>query len=68
VHTDEALVEVGHWLRGYHEAVTDFVPPRRARWRTSPFPWRPGDIIDHNQQRSAHAANTAAPWRRCPLG
>jgi hypothetical protein len=48
VHSDEALVEVGHWLRGYHDAMADFVPPRCARWRTSLRPWRPGDIIGHN--------------------
>jgi hypothetical protein len=28
VHSEEALTEVGQWLRGYHDAVADFVPPR----------------------------------------
>jgi hypothetical protein len=58
VHSDQALVEVGHWLRGYHDAVADFVPPRQARWRTSLRPWRPGDIIGHND-----AAPYNAVWR-----
>ncbi|MHB8449665.1 MAG: aminoglycoside phosphotransferase/kinase family protein [Mycobacteriales bacterium] len=43
VHSDEALVEVGAWLRRYHDVVADFVPPADARWRTSVRPWRPGD-------------------------
>jgi hypothetical protein len=58
VHSDEALVEVGHWLRDYHDAVADFIPPRGARWRTSLRPWRPGDIIGHND-----AAPYNAVWR-----
>jgi len=58
VHSDEALAEVGHWLRGYHHAVADFVPPRWARWRTSLRLWRPGDIIGHND-----AAPYNAVWR-----
>ncbi len=58
VHSDEALAEVGHWLRGYHDAVADFVPPRRARRRTSLRRWRPGDIIGHND-----AAPYNAVWR-----
>ena len=61
MHSDEALVEVGHWLRGYHDAVADFVPPRWARWRTSLRPWRPGDIIGHND-----AAPYNAVWRPLP--
>lgn len=35
VHSDEALVEVGAWLRRYHAAVADFMPPVGAQWRTS---------------------------------
>jgi Phosphotransferase enzyme family len=58
VHSDQALAEVGHWLRGCHDAVADFVPPRWARWRTSLRPWRPGDIIGHND-----AAPYNAVWR-----
>jgi Ser/Thr protein kinase RdoA (MazF antagonist) len=58
VHSDEALAEVGHWLRGYHDAVADFVPPCGAWWRPSLRPWRPGDIIAHND-----AAPYNAVWR-----
>jgi Ser/Thr protein kinase RdoA (MazF antagonist) len=58
VHSDEALVEVGRWLRGYHDAVADFVPFRGARWRTSRRPWRSGDIIGHND-----AAPYNAVWQ-----
>ena len=62
VHSDEALVEVGHWLRDYHDAAADFVPPRGARWRTSLRPWQPGDIIGHND-----AAPYNAVWRPVAL-
>ena len=48
VHSDEALVEVGAWLRRYHGAVADWVPPVDARWRTSVRAWQPGDIVGHN--------------------
>jgi hypothetical protein len=48
VHGDAALAQVGAWLRRYHDAVASFVPPPEARWRTSTRPWRPGDVIGHN--------------------
>lgn len=48
VHSDEALVEVGAWLRRYHDAVADFVQPAGAQWRTSVGTWQPGDIVGHN--------------------
>jgi hypothetical protein len=48
VHSDEALVGVAYWLRRYHEAVVDFVPPPEAVWREQREPWRPGLIIAHN--------------------
>ena len=51
VHSDEALVEVGQWLRGYHDAVAGFIPPPGAQWR-------PGDIVGHND-----AAPYNAVWR-----
>ncbi len=47
-HSDEALGQAGRWLRSYHDAVADFVPPPDARWRASQHPWQPGDIIGHN--------------------
>jgi len=48
VHSDEALVEVGVWLRRYHDAIAGFVPPAGAQWRTCLRAWQPGDIIGHN--------------------
>jgi hypothetical protein len=58
VHSDSALQQVGAWLRGYHEAVRDFVPSRTATWRTATRPWRPGDIVGHND-----AAPYNAVWQ-----
>ena len=62
VHCDEALVQVGDWLRRYHDAVADFVPPPQARWRTSRRPWRQGDVIGHNDAAPYNAVweNTAS--------
>jgi hypothetical protein len=48
VHSAEALVQVGRWLRGYHLAVRDFVPPPGAVWRIGAREWQPGDVIGHN--------------------
>lgn len=48
VHSDEALTQVGAWLRGYHDVVADYVPSAKARWRPSRRPWRPGDVVGHN--------------------
>ena len=46
-HTDEALVQVADWLRRYHQAVADFVPPTDAVWREGQA-WTPGLIVAHN--------------------
>jgi Phosphotransferase enzyme family len=48
VHTDAALAQVGAWLRGYHDAVRDFVPWPEAVWRIGSHRWQPGDVIGHN--------------------
>lgn len=48
VHTDEALEQVGRWLRCYHAAVQDFVPEPGATWRIGSRSWQPGDVIGHN--------------------
>jgi len=58
VHSDEALRDVGDWLRRYHSAVADFVPPAGSRWREG-LVWKPGDIIGHND-----AAPYNAVWNR----
>lgn len=58
VHADDALVQVGRWLRRYHRAVAGFVPPVGARWRTTRRDWQPGDVVGHND-----AAPYNAVWR-----
>ncbi len=47
-HSDTALVQAGAWLRRYHRAVSDFVPPPGAVWRGSSRSWQPGDVVGHN--------------------
>ncbi len=61
VHSDEAVVEVGQWLASYHRAVADFVPLAGARWRISQRPWRPGDVIGHNDAAPYNAVWAAEP-------
>lgn len=58
VHSDRALEQVGDWLRRYHLAVTDFIPPEGAHWRMADRPWQPGDVVGHND-----AAPYNAVWR-----
>ena len=38
---------VAHWLRGFHHAVAEFVPPAGAVGRMG-GQWAPGLIIGHN--------------------
>ena len=47
VHSEEALADVAQWLRRYHDAVADFVPPPGALWREGAT-WAPGLLIGHN--------------------
>jgi hypothetical protein len=61
VHSEAALVQVGRWLRRYHDAVRDFVPPPGAVWRLSTRPWRPGDVVGHNDAAPYNAVWQAAP-------
>ncbi len=56
--TEEALHQVAWWLRDYHEAVADFVPPPDAVWRTG-VRWSPGMIIAHNDASTFNAAWSA---------
>ena len=56
-HDVGTLVQVARWLRGYHQAVADFVPPAGARWRMT-GDWAPGLVIGHND-----AAPYNAVWR-----
>jgi len=46
-HSSSALADVARWLRRYHAAVADFVPPKDARWREGEA-WQPGMIVAHN--------------------
>lgn len=55
VHSDEALIQVAHWLRDYHAAVADFVPPADAVWREG-GQWRLGLIVGHNDAAPYNAA------------
>ncbi|KAA2261418.1 phosphotransferase [Solihabitans fulvus] len=57
VHADDSLDRVAHWLRAYHEAVADFVPPPGSVWRGGAA-WSPGLIVGHND-----AAPYNAAWR-----
>jgi hypothetical protein len=58
VHTDEALGQVGRWLRDYHQAVADCRPPPHAVWRESHAPCGLGVVIAHND-----AAPYNAVWK-----
>lgn len=60
-HSDEALVDVGDWLRRYHAAVADFVPPAGSVWREGQV-WAPGLIVGHND-----AAPYNAVWNEAGL-
>jgi Phosphotransferase enzyme family len=57
VHADDTLTQVARWMRGFHRAVTDFVPPADAVWRMG-GQWAPGLIVGHND-----AAPYNAVWR-----
>ena len=46
VHSDAALLDIGRWLRDYHDAVRGYVPPPDAHWREGGT-WLPGMIVAH---------------------
>jgi Phosphotransferase enzyme family len=54
-HAEDTLDQVARWLRGYHQAVADFVPPPGAVWREGGT-WSPGLIIGHNDTAPYNAA------------
>jgi hypothetical protein len=54
-HSDEALVQVAHWLRALHTAVADFIPPEAAVWREG-GDWHPGLVVGHNDAAPYNAA------------
>ena len=53
----DTLVQVARWVRSFHRAVADFVPPAGAVWRMG-GQWVPGLIAGHND-----AAPYNAVWR-----
>ncbi|MEV0326749.1 phosphotransferase [Micromonospora echinospora] len=55
VHGVDALRQVAGWLRDFHAAVADFVPPPDAVWREGGR-WRPGLIVGHNDAAPYNAA------------
>ena len=58
VSSDEALRQVGAWLRRLHDATVDFVPPEDAVWFAGQR-WRTGLVIGHHD-----AAPYNAVWQR----
>jgi hypothetical protein len=38
---EDSLAQVARWLRSFHQAVADFVPPADAVWRIG-GEWAPG--------------------------
>src|SRR3712207_8578665 len=57
VSSDEALVQVGSWLRRLHDPTVGFVPPEDAVWFAGQRR-RPGLVIGHHD-----AAPYNAAWR-----
>jgi len=57
VYAEDTLVQVARWVRSFHRAVADFVPPAGAVWRMG-GQWAPGLIVGHND-----AAPYNAVWR-----
>jgi hypothetical protein len=55
VHADDTLDQVARWMRAYHQAVADFVPPSDAIWRGGAT-WAAGLIIAHNDAATYNAA------------
>ena len=53
VSSDDALAQVGSWLRRLHDATVDFVPPADAVWFVG-RPWRPGLVIGHHDAAPGH--------------
>ena len=56
-YAEDTLADVARWLRGYHIAVADFIPPPGAVWRLGAR-WHRGQVIGHND-----AAPYNAVWR-----
>jgi Phosphotransferase enzyme family len=57
-HSDLALDEIGRWLRDYHCAVADYIPPTDAVWREGGR-WQPGLIVGHGDPAPYNAVWTS---------
>ena len=55
VHAEDTLDQVARWMRAFHQAVADFVPPAGAIWRGGGT-WSPGLIVAHNDAATYNAA------------
>lgn len=55
VHSDDALEQVGRWVRDFHRAAADFVPGPAATWREGGA-WKPGLVIGHNDAAPYNAS------------
>jgi hypothetical protein len=56
-HAEPTLDQVARWLRSYHDAIADFVPPPDAVWREGGR-WRPGLVVGHNDAAPYNAVWT----------
>ena len=56
-HSDLALDDIGRWLRDYHGAVADYLPPADAVWREGGR-WHPGLIVGHGDPAPYNAVWT----------
>jgi Ser/Thr protein kinase RdoA (MazF antagonist) len=57
VHAEDTLLQVARWMRSFHRAAADFVPPPGSVWRMG-GQWARGLIVGHND-----AAPYNAVWR-----
>ena len=61
VRSDDALADVGSWLRRLHDVTASFVPPPDATWFAGQS-WHPGLVVGHHD-----AAPYNAVWGKAGL-
>jgi hypothetical protein len=59
---DDALVQVGAWLRRLHDVTAGYVPPAGASW-LSGRPWQPGLVVGHHDASPVNAVWDGAGGR-----
>jgi len=59
VWSDEAILQVGKWLRNLHDATASFIPPDASVWFAGQS-WQPGLIIGHHDIAPYNAVWTDA--------